>query len=73
MTEPISDKDFLRLKVSYYKDGHRSDLPQVTTGRERPGGANNREQNALRWGYDQALRDIQEHIFETLFRRPSNG
>ncbi len=74
MTAPISDKDFLKLKVSYYRDGHTGDLPQVTTGsgREVPGRANNREQNALRWGYDKALRDLQQQIFNTLFGRPTH-
>ncbi len=72
MTAPISDKDFLKLKVIYYGEGHRGDLPQVTTGRERPGGANNREQNALRWGYDQALRDMGDRILKQLLGRPSD-
>ncbi len=73
MTAPISDKDFIKLKVRYYQEGHDRDKPVVTTGRERPGGANNREQNALRWGYDQAVRDLEQQIFTTLFGRPSDG
>lgn len=74
MTDPISDKDFLKLKNAYYLDGHNGSLPQVTTGsgKEVPGRANNREQNALRWGYDRAMKDLEQQIFTTLFGRRSN-
>lgn len=72
MTERINDLDFLKLKVLYYRDGHKGELPQVTTGKERPGGANNREQNALRWGYDQAMRDVGDHIIHALLGKAAS-
>ena len=58
----LDNTQFLLLKNRYYKEGVDNSLPGSTKTMGAPGKANNREQNALRWGYDAALKDIQQRI-----------
>lgn len=55
----MNDAQFLSLKIRYYGEGHRPDLPRTVQTTGTPGSTNNREQNALRWGYEAAIRDVQ--------------
>ena len=60
----MTDQEFLTLKQRYYDQGYRGDLPVVTgpLNGKHPGTTNNREQNALRWGYDACVRDLKASV-----------
>ncbi len=58
----LTNNQFLELKNRYYKEGVDNSLPTVAKRTGTPGMANNKEQNALRWGYDAALRDVQARL-----------
>lgn len=58
----LTNTKFLELKNRYYREGVDTALPVVAKGVGTPGKANNREQNALRWGYNAALMDIQARL-----------
>lgn len=55
----MTNEDFLKLKQRYYREGHKPNLPDRVAVTGRPGAANSREQNALRWGYEAALLDVR--------------
>lgn len=58
----LTDEQFLTLKNRYYREGADCTLPDRATRMNAPGQANNKEQNALRWGYDAALIDVQTRL-----------
>ncbi len=69
----MTDKEFLDLKKRYY-DGlrpgdERDRLPQAAVRQGTPGGANNKEQYAMRWAYEQAHKDMGQHIIQVLLGR----
>ncbi len=63
----MDDRAFLKLKNRYYAEGADVNLPDKAVRVSTPGKANNKEQNALRWGYETAVRDLQTHIQHVLF------
>ena len=70
MPQKLTDAEFLKLKNAYYSFGVNPTLPRLTVDSVgTPGKANNREQNALRWGYDRAMKDIGQHIMSVLLHR----
>ena len=62
----MTDDEFLSLKNRYYANGYDENQPGVATSLGTPGKANNTEQNALRWGYEAALNDIQQALFKSI-------
>ena len=66
MRDEISDEDFLKLKIRYYNEGHNPKLSRNADAAGQPGGTNNQTQNALRWGYNQAVRDIKNRVIENI-------
>ncbi len=69
----MNDKDFLSLKNQYYFAGGGWDYPRVATMIGNPRGINNREQAALHFGYEQAMKDIESHVLQTLLPMRGSG
>lgn len=69
----MTNDQFLLLKIRYYADVDTRNLVRTVQTTGTPGSANNREQNALRWGYETAMRDFMESMkrgFEHLIQGP---
>ena len=70
----MTDAEFLALKQRYYDE--RAKMPWdrkakmvETTG--NPGGANNQEQFALRWGFEEGVEAVKAEILRNLFGKIS--